>query len=166
MRLMRAGMHGPGHPRRPPLPVSYPPMQPELSSGGPLPAGLSTSPPRVGSSSSTSAAVVNPQPPPYPPQIPLPGLTCQLSLVPDPAAMTSPAPVTQARYFCDAFSVKFPHLQAFVWTIRKNSRPKKTSSKLFKNSIICQLKTEIFAQKNPEVDIFCTKVCPNLSFKA
>ena len=27
-------------------------------------------------------------------------------------------------------------------------------------------KNWLFAQKSPEVDIFCTKVCPNLSFKA
>ena len=36
---------------------------------------------------------------------------------------------------------------------------KKTHS--FKNSIICQLKTDYFAPKSPEVDIFCTKICPN-----
>ena len=34
MRLMRAGINGPGHPRRPPYRCPTPPMQPELSSGG------------------------------------------------------------------------------------------------------------------------------------
>jgi len=66
--------------------------------------------------------------------------------------------------------------QAFFWTFRKKLKAKKSqakknsskfsknSSKSFTNSIICQVKTDFFAQKSPEVGIFCTKNCPNISF--
>ena len=55
--------------------------------------------------------------------------------------------------------------QAFFGHFEKNSSKfSKNLSKSFKNSIICRLKTDFFAQKSPEVDIFCTKICPNKVF--
>merc|ERR1719376_1668689 len=92
MRVMRAAASH-GHPRRPPLPV------PVANS----PQDLSTSPPSNTAHPGLSGGHrPHPPPPPhhplaslqgsggpppvhhYPPHIPLPGLTCQLSLVPHP----------------------------------------------------------------------------------
>ena len=68
--------------------------------------------------------------------------------------------------------------QAFFLDISKKTQGQKNSSRKKLKQIFEKLKQIIqklnnlptknwlFAQKSPEVDIFCTKVCPNLSFKA
>ena len=68
--------------------------------------------------------------------------------------------------------------QAFFWTFRKKLKAKITQAEKKLKQIFEKLKQIIqklnnlptknllFAQKSHEVDIFCTKNCPNLSFKA
>ena len=69
-------------------------------------------------------------------------------------------------------------ISGFFWTFRKKLKAKKTQAEKKLKQIFEKLKQIIqklnnlptknllFAQKSLEVDIFCTKVCPNLSFKA
>ena len=59
--------------------------------------------------------------------------------------------------------------QAFFWTFRKKLKAKKTQAEKKLKQIIPKLnnlptKNLFFAQKSPEVDIFCTKICPNICF--
>ena len=58
-----------------------------------------------------------------------------------------------------------PINQAFFGHFEKKTQGQKTQAK----QIIQKLnnlptKNRLFAQKSPKVDIFCTKICPNLSF--
>ena len=55
-------------------------------------------------------------------------------------------------------------LQGFFWTFRKNSKPKKLKQIIQKLNNL-PTKNWLFAQKSPEVDIFCIKNYPNLSLK-